>query len=149
VQANVFESDLGSVQVGDRAEVTTTSAPNPFVGKVTYIAALVDPATKATAVRILVPNTRRLLKKDMYVQVAIHGSRERTGVLVPVTSVLRDDDNLPFVFVEMPGGNNAFGRRQITIGSRVGDRYEVTAGLKAGERIISEGALFVQFAQSQ
>ena len=44
---------------------------------------------------------------------------------------------------------NAFGRRQITIGSRVGDRYEVTAGLKAGERIISEGALFVQFAQTQ
>ena len=149
VQANVFESDLGSVQVGDRAEVTTTAAPNPFVGKVTYIAALVDPATKATAVRVLVPNTRRLLKKDMYVQVTIHGSREKNGLLVPVTSVLRDDDNLPFVFVEMPGGNNAFGRRQITIGSRVGDRYEVTAGLKAGERIISEGALFVQFAQSQ
>ena len=149
VQANVFESDLGSVQVGDRAEVTTTAAPSPFAGRVTYIAALVDPATKATAVRVLVPNTRRLLKKDMYVQVTIHGSRERAGVLVPVTSVLRDDDNLPFVFVELPAGNNAFGRRQITIGSRVGDRYEVTAGLKAGERIISEGALFVQFAQSQ
>ena len=149
VQANVFESDLGSVQIGDRAEVTTTASPNPFVGKVTYIAALVDPATKATAVRILVPNTRRLLKKDMYVQVTIHVSREKRGLLVPVTSVLRDDDNLPFVFVEMPGSTNAVGRRQITIGSRVGDRYEVTAGLTSGERIISEGALFVQFAQSQ
>ena len=149
VQANVFETDLASVQIGDRAEVTTTASPNPFVGKVTYIAALVDPATKATAVRVLVPNTRRLLKKDMYVQVAIHGSRERNGLLIPVTSVLRDDDNLPFVFVQAGTGANTFGRRQITIGSRVGDRYEVTAGLKAGERIISEGALFVQFAQTQ
>jgi len=149
VQANVFESDLASVQIGDRAEVTTTASPNPFVGKVTYIAALVDPATKATAVRVVVPNTRRLLKKDMYVQVAIHGSRERNGLLIPVTSVLRDDDNLPFVFVQAGSGANTFGRRQITIGSRVGDRYEVTAGLKAGERIISEGALFVQFAQTQ
>ena len=149
VQANVFETELASVQIGDRAEVTTTASPNPFVGKVTYIAALVDPATKATAVRVLVPNTRRLLKKDMYVQVAIHGSRERNGLLVPVTSVLRDDDNLPFVFVQTGTGGNTFGRRQITIGSRVGDRYEVTAGLKAGERIISEGALFVQFAQTQ
>ena len=149
VQANVFESDLASVQIGDRAEVTTTASPNPFVGKVTYIAALVDPATKATAVRVVVPNTRRLLKKDMYVQVAIHGSRERNGLLIPVTSVLRDDDNLPFVFVQSENGANTFGRRQITIGSRVGDRYEVTAGLKAGERIISEGALFVQFAQTQ
>jgi cobalt-zinc-cadmium efflux system membrane fusion protein len=151
VQANVFESDLGSVQIGDRAEVTTPVSPNPFVGKVTYIAALVDPATKATAVRVLVPNTRRLLKKDMYVQVAIHGSRERNGLLIPVTSVLRDDDNLPFVFVQVGTGTNAntFERRMITIGSREGDRYEVTAGLKAGDRIISEGALFVQFAQTQ
>ena len=149
VQANVFESDLASVQIGDRAEVTTPASPNPFVGKVTYIAALVDPATKATAVRVLVPNTRRLLKKDMYVQVTIHGSRERSGLLIPVTSVLRDDDNLPFVFVQAGNGANTFGRRQITIGSRVGDRYEVTAGLKAGERIISEGALFVQFAATQ
>ena len=149
VQANVFESDLASVQNGDRAEVTTPASPNPFVGKVTYISALVDPATKATAVRVLVPNTRRLLKKDMYVQVAIHGSRERNGLLIPVTSVLRDDDNLPFVYVQAGNGTNTFGRRQITIGSRVGDRYEVTAGLKAGERIISEGALFVQFAQTQ
>jgi len=149
VQANVFETDLSSVQIGDRAEVTTTASPNPFVGKVTYIAALVDPATKATAVRVLVPNTRRLLKKDMYVQVTIHGSRERNGLLIPVTSVLRDDDNIPFVFIQSGTGGNTFGRRQITIGSRVGDRYEVTAGLKAGERIISEGALFVQFAQTQ
>jgi cobalt-zinc-cadmium efflux system membrane fusion protein len=153
VLANVFESDLASVQIGDHADVTTSASPTPFEGKVTYIAALVDPATKATAVRVVVPNTRRLLKKDMYVQVTIHGTREKKGLLIPVTSVLRDDDNLPFVFVEMPGAganaNNTFGRRQITIGSRVGDRYEVSAGLKAGERIISEGALFVQFAQTQ
>jgi cobalt-zinc-cadmium efflux system membrane fusion protein len=149
VQANVFESDLAAVQIGDRAEVTTTASSTPFVGKVTYIAALVDPATKATAVRVVVPNTRRLLKKDMYVQVEIHGSRERNGLLIPVTSVLRDDDNLPFVFVQLGTGANTFGRRQITIGTRVNDRYEVTAGLKPGDRIISEGALFVQFAQTQ
>jgi len=150
VQTSVFESDLSSVQVGDRAEVTTAAASTPFVGRVTYIAALVDPATKATSVRVVVPNTGRLLKKDMYVQVVIHASRERTGILVPVTSVLRDDDNLPFVFVEVAGATGtSFARRQITIGTRAGDRYEVKAGLKAGERIISEGALFVQFAQSQ
>jgi cobalt-zinc-cadmium efflux system membrane fusion protein len=150
VQTSVFESDLSAVQAGDRAEVTTTASPTPFVGRVTYIAALVDPATKATAVRVVVPNTRRLLKKDMYVQVSIHASRERNGLLVPVTSVLRDDDNLPFVFVEVSSANGtSFARRQITIGNRVGDEYEVKAGVKAGERIISEGALFVQFAQSQ
>ena len=150
VETSVFESDLSSVQVGDRAEVTTTASPTPFVGRVTYIAALVDPATKATSVRVDVANTRRLLKNDMYVQVSLHASRERSGILIPVTAVLRDDDNLPFVFVEATRANGtSFARRQITIGNRVGDQYEVKAGVRAGERIISEGALFVQFAQSQ
>jgi membrane fusion protein, heavy metal efflux system len=150
VQTSVFESDLSAVQVGDRAEVTTPASPTPFVGRVAYIAALVDPNTKATPVRVVVPNTRRLLKKDMYVQVAIHASRGRSGLLIPVTSVLRDDDNLPFVFVGVTSAKGtSFARRQITLGSRVGDQYEVKAGVKAGERIISEGALFVQFAQSQ
>jgi len=150
VQTSVFESDLSAVQVGDRAEVTTPASPTPFVGRVAYIAALVDPNTKATPVRVVVPNTRRLLKKDMYVQVAIHASRGRSGLLIPVTSVLRDDDNLPFVFVEVTSAKGtSFARRQVTLGSRVGDQYEVKAGVKAGERIISEGALFVQFAQSQ
>lgn len=150
VQTNVFESDLSAVQNGDRAEVTTTASPTPVVGRVTYIAALVDPATKATAVRVVVPNMRRLLKKDMYVQVAIHASRERNGILIPVTAVLRDDDNLPFVFVEAKSATGtSFARRPITIGTRVGDQYEVRSGINAGERIISEGALFVQFAQTQ
>jgi multidrug efflux pump subunit AcrA (membrane-fusion protein) len=61
--------------------------------------------------------------------------------------VLRDDDNLPFVFVETAGGT--FTRRTVTLGNRVGDRYEVTAGLKEGELVTAEGGLFLEFAQSQ
>jgi cobalt-zinc-cadmium efflux system membrane fusion protein len=152
VQANVFESDLPFVRVGDRADVVTAASPKPLVGRVGYIAALVDPATKATAVRVVVTNTGQMLKKDMYVQVGIHASRERQGILVPIAAILRDENNLPFVFVEVPaagGGPARFARRQVTVGSRVDDRYEVTSGLQAGERIIAEGGLFVQFAESQ
>jgi cobalt-zinc-cadmium efflux system membrane fusion protein len=152
VLANVFESDLSAVRTGDRADIVTAAAPAPIAGRITYIAALVDPATKATAVRVVVANPRQLLKKDMYVQVAIHASRERRGLLVPVSAILRDENNLPFLFVEVPaaaGGRAGFARRQVTIGTRVDDRYEVTSGLEAGERIIAEGGLFVQFAEGQ
>lgn len=156
VMASVFESDLALVNKGDRVDISSSASPTPLAGTVTYIAALVDPSTKATAVRVVVPNVKRLLKRDMYVQVQIHSSRERQGLLIPVSAVLRDEDNLPFVFVEVPGGaatpGNAaggFARRQVTVGSRIGDRYEVRTGLTAGERIIAEGGLFLQFAQSQ
>jgi cobalt-zinc-cadmium efflux system membrane fusion protein len=147
VEASVFERDLAMVRVGDRADVVTGASTTPNVGRVLYIAAEVDPSTKATAVRVVVPNARGLLKKDMYVQVELHASREEHGILIPVSAVLRDEQNLPFVFVEVPGGG--FARRQVTVGSRVGDQFDVHAGLKEGERIITEGGLFVQFAQSQ
>ena len=150
VEANVFESDLPFVRVGDRADVSTAALSMPLHGTVTYIAALVDPTTKATAVRIEVPNTQRVLKRDMYVDVAIHSARAREGVLVPVGAVLRDEDNLPFVYVQVGAADaGSFARRAITLGVRTGDRYEVLDGLEPGERVITEGGLFVQFAQSQ
>ncbi|HEU4641823.1 MAG TPA: efflux RND transporter periplasmic adaptor subunit [Gemmatimonadaceae bacterium] len=147
VMANVFETDLPDVRVGDSARVTTTASPDAFHGTVDNIAAEVDPNTKATAVRIVVRNTGRLLKKDMYVRVGIHSHRARTGLLVPVSAVLRDEDNQPFLFVQSPDG--AYARRSVTLGERVDDRYEITAGLAAGEHVVSEGGLFLQFAQSQ
>lgn len=156
VEASVFDSELSLVHVGDRVDVVA-AAPQPLHGTVTYIAALVDPSTKATAVRVEVPDPQHLLKRDMYVQVKIHSSRERRGLLIPVAAVLRDEQNLPFVFVERAkdGANTAvnatpsFARRTITLGTRIDDRYEVTDGLQPGETVITEGALFVQFAQSQ
>ncbi|HEX6537122.1 MAG TPA: efflux RND transporter periplasmic adaptor subunit [Gemmatimonadaceae bacterium] len=147
VMANVFETDLPDVRTGDAADVATTASPDVIHGTVDNIAAEVDPNTKATAVRIVVPNAKQLLKKDMYVRVAIHSRRTRTGLLVPVSAVLRDEDNQPFIFIQNPAG--AYERRTVTLGERIDDRYEITAGLEAGERVVSEGGLFLQFAQSQ
>lgn len=147
VMANVFETDLPDVKTGDAASITTTASPDAFQGTVDNISAEVDPNTKATAVRIVVRNAGRLLKKDMYVRVAMRSHRTRAGLLVPVSAVLRDEDNQPFIFLQSPDG--AYERRTVTLGERVGDRYEIAAGLKAGERVVSEGGLFLQFAQSQ
>jgi len=64
-----------------------------------------------------------------------------------VSAVMRDDQNLPFLYLARP--NHHYGRQQITIGSRIGDQYEVTSGLSAGDRIVVDGALFLQFAGAQ
>ena len=147
VMANVFESDMAAVAAGQAATITTGALPAPITGQVTYVSALVDPASKAAAVRILAPNPRGVLKRDMLVNVAIRAAEGRNGLLIPVSAVMRDDQNLPFVYVARP--DNHYGRRQVTLGSRTGDQYEVAAGLTAGERIVVDGALFLQFAGSQ
>lgn len=146
VLANVFANDLSDVSVGQPADVITDAARAPIPGKVDYIASLADPGTKAVQVRIVTPNNNHVLRRDMFVRVEIKSAAEHHGILVPVSSVLRDEQNLPFVFVVMGKG---FGRRRITLGNRVGDKYEATAGLAAGDQVVAEGALFLQFAETQ
>jgi cobalt-zinc-cadmium efflux system membrane fusion protein len=111
------------------------------------IAALVDPNTRAVAVRIVVDNPGGALKKQMYVHVRIEARRESSGLLVPVAAVLRDDVNLPFVYVAESDGS--FARRPVTLGYRSGDEYDIVDGLKAGESIVADGAIFLQFMQNQ
>jgi cobalt-zinc-cadmium efflux system membrane fusion protein len=147
VMANVFESDLPDVAAGDPADVRPTVGDQRFEGRVDYVGALVDPQTRATAVRVVARNHGDFLKRDMYVRVLFHSRRPRRGLLVPVSAVLRDAQNLPFVF--LAAADSSFARRAVTLGSRVGDRFEVRSGLAAGDRIIVEGGLFLQFAESQ
>jgi cobalt-zinc-cadmium efflux system membrane fusion protein len=129
------------------ATVSSSAMPAPITGRVDYVAALVDPASRATSVRITVPNHNQQLKRDMYVRVSINSDLTRTGILVPEASVLRDEQNLPFVFVETTPGH--YSRRSITLGAHVGSNYEVASGLTVGEKVVAEGALFLQFAESQ
>ncbi len=142
VFANVFDADLPFVAVGDPAEISIGSGAQTLAGTVDNIAAFVDPATRAIAVRLKVPNPGEVLKRDLYVRVSMHSRRESVGLLVPVSAILRDGENLPYVFVAGPGG--AFARRRVEIGIRSGDRQEITDGLKAGESVVTEGGLFLQ-----
>ena len=145
--AQVSGSELASVSVGDPAEVATGMASKNFPGTVANISALVNPDTRAVLARVVVENPDDLLKKQMYVSVRIHSRQQSTGLLVPVSAILRDDENLPFVYAAQRDGS--FARRHVTLGYRAGDRYDIAEGLKAGDPVVVDGGIFVQFMQSQ
>jgi cobalt-zinc-cadmium efflux system membrane fusion protein len=147
VLAQVFGNDLEAVRVGDSAEVLTGIGENTFSGTVDNIAALVDPDTRSVAVRVVARNPADFLKKQMYVRVRIHAQKQSTGTLIPVSAVLRDDVNLPFVYEVQPDGS--FARQHVTLAYRTGDQYDIAEGLKAGDEIVVDGGLFVQFMQTQ
>ena len=147
VMAQIFGSDLASVSMGDHVEVETGIGANSFSGTVDNISALVNPDTRSVAVRVVVQNPGDFLKKQMYVRVLIHSRRESTGLLVPVSAILRDDENLPFVYVVQADGG--FARQHVTLGYRAGDQYDIAAGLRAGNRIVVDGGIFLQFMQNQ
>jgi len=149
VMANVFESDLASVHNGERVTVTGDVSPTPFEGTVNYIGALVDPATRATSVRVLVRNRNDLLKRDMYVNVSIAGNASRDGIVIPAGAVLRDDQNLPYVYVAVGAAPNThYARRRVVLGSQLGESYEIKSGLQLGDHVVARGAVFLQFAES-
>jgi len=147
VMAHIFDSDLASVRVGDPADVSTGLSSQTRSGVVENIAAEVDPNTRSVAVRVVVNNPGEFLKRQMYVQVHIRDSRPSNGLMVPVSAILRDEENLPFVYVVQPDGS--FARRHVNLGNRSDNRYDITSGLRPGERIVADGAIFVQFVQNQ
>jgi cobalt-zinc-cadmium efflux system membrane fusion protein len=147
VMAQIAPSDLSFVGVRDAATIEPGDGTGPFHGTVDNIAASVDPNTRAVVARIVAPNPGDLLKKQMYVDVSIESGRTSTGLLVPVSAVLRDDENLPFVYIALPDGS--FARRHVTLGYRDSQNEDVTSGLESGDRVVSNGALFLQFMQSQ
>ena len=145
VMAHIFDTDLGAVHLGDTAQVT--GAGRTLSGRVDNIAAEVDPNTRSIAVRIVVDNPGEFLKRQMYVQVGSKTARQTQGLLFPVSAILHDDENLPYVYVEQADGS--FARAHVNVGYRSGDRYSILSGLRPGQRVVTDGALFLQFMQQQ
>jgi membrane fusion protein, heavy metal efflux system len=147
VMAQVSAAELATIRVGDPAQVDSGMPGVALPGTVDNIAAVVNPDTRAVAARIVVPNPGDVLRKQMYVRVRIQSRQAGQGLLMPVSAMLRDDENLPFVYVVQHDGS--FARRHVTLGPRNGDQYEVSDGLKPGDQIVVDGGLFVQFMQNQ
>ena len=147
VMAQISGADLDAVSVGDTADVETGVDSARVTGAVGNISALVNPDTRAVLARVEVDNPRGLLKKQMYVRVHIRARAPSAGLLVPVSAILRDDENLPFVYVVQPDGS--FARQHVTLGYRTGDQYDIPEGIKAGAQVVVDGGLFVQFMQNQ
>jgi membrane fusion protein, heavy metal efflux system len=147
VLANVYQNQLPNVRLGDPVTITTDAYPNTeFRGKISYIAAAVDPNTRTLQARIDVRNPEEKLKKDMYVTATVRAGAINGALTVPNSAVLRDGDNQPFVYVA--DANDNFARRSVTVGEGGDGNIQLTSGVTPGERVVGDGSLFLQFANS-
>jgi cobalt-zinc-cadmium efflux system membrane fusion protein len=146
VLVNVYQSDLGSVRIGDSADITTDAYPGVFRGRISYAAPALDPNTRTLPERIVTENPGKKLKKDMYVTATVHAGAIADALVVPDAAVLRDTENQPFVYVET--GANQFARRLVTLGDSIDGRTQIASGLKEGEHVVGDGSLFLQFKNS-
>jgi cobalt-zinc-cadmium efflux system membrane fusion protein len=146
VLVNVYQKDLPYVRVGEPVSIQTDAYPDTFQGRISYVAASLDPNTRTLQARIETANPGQKLKKDMYVSGTVQAGNIEKAIAVPDSAVLRDSENQPFVYVEV--ADRQFGRRPVSIGESINGQTEITSGLRAGDRVIGDGGLFVQFANS-
>ena len=146
VLVNIYQKDLPYVRVGDAVAIQTDSYPEVFHGRISYVAASLDPNTRTLQARIETGNPGQKLKKDMYVVAIVDAGTIQNAIAVPDAAVLRDSENQPFVYVEVAG--NQFGRRAVTLGESMKGQTQITTGLNPGDRVIGNGSLFLQFANS-
>lgn len=146
VLANIYQADLAYIHKGDDVSVQTDAYPNTFHGRISYISPALDPNTRTLQARIVVDNPDDKLKRDMYVVVSVIAGTIDNAITVPDAAVLRDDENQPFVYVAV--GSNQFGRRPIEIGQSEAGKTQVVNGLSARDKVVSDGSLFLQFANS-
>jgi cobalt-zinc-cadmium efflux system membrane fusion protein len=146
VQGHIFDRDLPSIRIGDRVEESNPSFNRNFSGTIAYIGSFVDPNTRTTPVRIVTANPGGLLKKDMFVDAVIHTNTQNNILVVPVAAVLRDDKNEPIVYVQVEPGK--FAQRSVAAGPQQNGMVAITSGLQEGEPIVSDGSIFLQFANA-
>ena len=141
VSSDVAESAIRFIQVGERIDVALTAYPGEtFHGRVTRIADTVDPQTRTIKVRAEMENARGKLRPEMYGTIR-HTDSMKTLPVVPVGAVLQGDGKTS-VWVETAPGR--FRPVEVKTGERAGDMLPVITGLKAGTRIVVDGAMLLR-----
>jgi cobalt-zinc-cadmium efflux system membrane fusion protein len=146
VLVNVYQNDIAYVRVGEDVTIDNETYPGVVRGTIQYVAPALDPTTRTLQARIEASNPGERLKRDMYVTAEVHAGTIPNALLVPDAAVLRDTENMPYVYVQT--GANQFARRMVTLGESQNGKTQIASGLQAGDKIVGDGSLFLQFQNS-
>jgi Cu(I)/Ag(I) efflux system membrane fusion protein len=145
VEADVAESDLGEVRVGQQAVIRLASLPGrEFTGKVAFLYPYLDASTRTGRVRVELENPQRELRPDMYAEVTLRADRGER-LVVPQSAVLFAGERR-LVFLDLGGGR--LRPQTVEVGVKSGDDLEVLSGLHEGDVVVSSGT-FVVAAESR
>lgn len=139
VEAKIPAEDLPFVRAGATASVLLADRGAPVEGTVAAILPEVDPMTRAAVARVVVPNPEGRLLPGMAAELRLAAPLGE-GLSVPADAVIFTGPRR-VVFVDR--GEGRLAPREVELGARAGERYEVKGGLSEGEQVVSEGAFLV------
>ena len=134
------EIAAGSLQGTDEVPVNITledGSAYPQQGKLSFAEAMVDPATGAVALRVVVPNPDELLLPGMFVRATIANARRQDAILAPQQGITRNAKGDATAMVV--GADGKVAQREVVVSRAIGNKWLVESGLKAGDKLIIEG----------
>jgi cobalt-zinc-cadmium efflux system membrane fusion protein len=145
MNANVAESDSPAFHVGQDVRVSVAAFPDrTFEGKVSTVGATVDPATRRVLIRSEISDPQHGLRSGMFANFVIRTGDPVRSPAVPYDGVVREGDGTMTVWVTTD--RRRFVKRTVKVGLRHAGNVQILDGLRPGELIATEGALFLSNA---
>ena len=138
--AEVYETDLSFIKVGSKVKLNLKAYPGEeFTGKVTFIYPVINPQTRTVKIRSEFLSQSNKLKPQMYGE-TIFSTYAGTGLLVPADAVIFSG-NRNVVWVKTSDG--MFEARNVEIGQKFGDKYQIISGLNEGDEVAASGGFLI------
>ncbi len=146
--ANVAESDFPFVRLGEKVDVTLNAYPGRvFQGKIVNIGASIDPNTRRVSMRSEIRDPKHELRPGMFATFLIRTGQAVRSVAVPLNGVVREGDGTMAVWVTTD--RRRLIRRAVKVGLQQDGFAQIVEGLRRGELVATEGALFLSNAVTE
>jgi HlyD family secretion protein len=142
VRGKVDEADIGFVRLGMPARITTESFRDKvFTGKVTQISPIGVEKDNVTTfeIEVSIENSGQELKANMTANAEVILEERAGALIIPEAAVSYDDQKAASVEIADPGADGGRRKVPVTLGIGNGTRTQVTAGLKAGDKVVLPG----------
>jgi cobalt-zinc-cadmium efflux system membrane fusion protein len=141
VMANVYESNITNVKMGDSVNITTLSYPGKiFRGRIDKVMNVLDPSNKVMKLRIILSNPEYLLKPEMFASVVVNTTENKNMVSIKSRALIFDHSQYYVLVYKSPSDITI---RPVQVQNTVGDRTYISEGLVEGERLIGTEALLI------
>ena len=145
---DAYENQIAQFIVGQKINITTNAYPNKeFEGTISFIDPILNNTTRTVTARATLQNRDNLFKPGMFVTGKVKGTTQtvENTLTVPASAVLWTGDR-SLVYVKTNPNEPVFEMREVTLGNRSGDNYQVSAGLNNGDEIVTNGTFTVDAA---
>lgn len=145
---DVYENQIDLFKKGQEISIVTNTYTNKtFKGKVDFIDPILNSSTRTVKLRVVLNNQDNLFKPGMFVEGKIEGIQTNTAqtISIPATAILWTGKR-SVVYLKANPNEPIFEMRQITLGNKIGNQYQVLEGLHTGDEIVTNGTFTVDAA---